>query len=493
MTESQTQTSSPAKLARSRDDRYVGGVCAGIATRLNIDPIIIRLIFVASLIFGGIGAVVYLALLIILPVEGDPNEPVPTLPERRRNLVIGGMIVLGIVVIATRGSGWIFGFGPGTIYGLVFWAFAIVGIVWLIRQVRGTNDSGPATDQPTWNPPASKMNPTPAQAAPTAVLPTDPPTATTLTSMAPVQPPAGSTPPSQPYPGQPGQPPQAGQPPQPGQPGQPPQRVESTFGKVVMWGAIGVAIMIGLFVLGCLSLWTTLVSGAIPMAVVIVALGVAMVVLAITGRSTIAAWLIPAVIVVAIPMAFLSFTGIRLHGTWGDVESTPVTTADFPSDGYQLAGGKMTIDMRGFDFTDGETTDLPVESGLGYTLVIVPDDVCVTGDFKGKAGLADIRGTEASGVNFTKSIEADQNANPGVRLDSKQQIGFVQVIDATAYESDNYLGTDKYDYNDNRDFYDQIDRQAIARATQACDPTPPPKVVPPSSKLPRSAGQTTKA
>ena len=43
------------RLERSRDDRYIGGVAAGIATYLGIDPILIRLAFVASILVGGIG------------------------------------------------------------------------------------------------------------------------------------------------------------------------------------------------------------------------------------------------------------------------------------------------------------------------------------------------------------------------------------------------------------------------------------------------------
>lgn len=40
------------KLYRSRTDRVIAGVCGGIAEYLAIDPVVVRLIFVALLLFG---------------------------------------------------------------------------------------------------------------------------------------------------------------------------------------------------------------------------------------------------------------------------------------------------------------------------------------------------------------------------------------------------------------------------------------------------------
>lgn len=58
------------RLHRSQDERMVAGVCGGIADYLNIDPTIVRLIFVA-LGFTSIGTwlLIYLVLAIIMPEE----------------------------------------------------------------------------------------------------------------------------------------------------------------------------------------------------------------------------------------------------------------------------------------------------------------------------------------------------------------------------------------------------------------------------------------
>ena len=59
-------------LYRSRTDKFIGGVCGGLGKYLNWDPAIIRLIFVALLIYAGSGILLYLLLWILIPLE--PQE-----------------------------------------------------------------------------------------------------------------------------------------------------------------------------------------------------------------------------------------------------------------------------------------------------------------------------------------------------------------------------------------------------------------------------------
>ncbi|MBU8893006.1 MAG: PspC domain-containing protein [Bacteroidales bacterium] len=55
------------RLYRDPDNRILGGVCSGIATYLNIDPLIIRILFLVSLFAFGIMAIVYIVLWALLP------------------------------------------------------------------------------------------------------------------------------------------------------------------------------------------------------------------------------------------------------------------------------------------------------------------------------------------------------------------------------------------------------------------------------------------
>ncbi len=60
--------SSPT-LYRPRSDRVIAGVCSGIARRFGIDPTIVRVIFVASLLLPGPQILIYLAGWILIPEE----------------------------------------------------------------------------------------------------------------------------------------------------------------------------------------------------------------------------------------------------------------------------------------------------------------------------------------------------------------------------------------------------------------------------------------
>jgi len=56
-------------LYRPRDDRMVAGVCSGIARRFNIDPAIVRILFVASLFLPGPQILIYLVAWLLMPDE----------------------------------------------------------------------------------------------------------------------------------------------------------------------------------------------------------------------------------------------------------------------------------------------------------------------------------------------------------------------------------------------------------------------------------------
>jgi phage shock protein PspC (stress-responsive transcriptional regulator) len=59
---------------RSSRDKKLGGVCAGVADYFDMDPTIVRIVWLLSLLIGGAGAVLYLVLWIILPLApaGSP-------------------------------------------------------------------------------------------------------------------------------------------------------------------------------------------------------------------------------------------------------------------------------------------------------------------------------------------------------------------------------------------------------------------------------------
>ncbi|HLL62217.1 MAG TPA: PspC domain-containing protein [Propionibacteriaceae bacterium] len=54
-------------LYRPREDRVIAGVCSGIARRFGIDPTIVRILFVASLLLPGPQILIYLAAWVLMP------------------------------------------------------------------------------------------------------------------------------------------------------------------------------------------------------------------------------------------------------------------------------------------------------------------------------------------------------------------------------------------------------------------------------------------
>ena len=57
------------RLRRSRTDKWLGGVCAGLGAVTGVEAWIWRLGFALLLLFGGTGLLVYLLLWIFVPLE----------------------------------------------------------------------------------------------------------------------------------------------------------------------------------------------------------------------------------------------------------------------------------------------------------------------------------------------------------------------------------------------------------------------------------------
>lgn len=55
------------QLMRSIDNRMIAGVCAGLGDYFNIDPTLVRLIFVALALAGGPGVLLYIILWVVMP------------------------------------------------------------------------------------------------------------------------------------------------------------------------------------------------------------------------------------------------------------------------------------------------------------------------------------------------------------------------------------------------------------------------------------------
>lgn len=59
------------RLYRSRSDRMIWGVCGGLAKYFEIDPVIVRIIFVLLIFANGLGILAYIILAVVVPLEGS--------------------------------------------------------------------------------------------------------------------------------------------------------------------------------------------------------------------------------------------------------------------------------------------------------------------------------------------------------------------------------------------------------------------------------------
>lgn len=73
------------RLYRSRSDEMIAGVCGGLAEYLNVDPTVIRLVFLLLLFAGGGGLFIYLILWVIMPLEPIDSSGTVEVAEKPEN------------------------------------------------------------------------------------------------------------------------------------------------------------------------------------------------------------------------------------------------------------------------------------------------------------------------------------------------------------------------------------------------------------------------
>jgi signal transduction histidine kinase len=126
-----TTTALPAPrppLARPRRGRVLAGVAAGTAAHLRVDPIVVRVVFVALAVFG-VGVVAYALLWLTMPVtdaETDTLVPARTQLTSKRQLV--GLGLLSVVAVVLLGQMTTWG-GDGIVLPLVL-AGAGIAVIW---------------------------------------------------------------------------------------------------------------------------------------------------------------------------------------------------------------------------------------------------------------------------------------------------------------------------------------------------------------------------
>jgi phage shock protein PspC (stress-responsive transcriptional regulator)/two-component sensor histidine kinase len=134
----------PAPLRRDRATGVVGGVCAGLGRRLGIDPLILRVGFVAAAIAGGTGVVLYAVCWALLPASGAAPAPVGRAAGRREAWQVAGGIGLLLLAVLLLFRAWGIWAGDAIVWPVVL-ATAGGALIW--RQSQGAEVVEPPREQ----------------------------------------------------------------------------------------------------------------------------------------------------------------------------------------------------------------------------------------------------------------------------------------------------------------------------------------------------------
>lgn len=142
------------RLYRSVDDRKVAGVAGGLGRHLNIDPTILRVLFVVLCFFGGAGLLLYGAAWLLVPEDGRTHGTIATSPSTRNALLITAGVIGALLLV---GDSW---------HGIGFpWPVMVVGIgvlLYMLLKRRGE----PAETAPEQVPPWVQSEVAPSATAP---------------------------------------------------------------------------------------------------------------------------------------------------------------------------------------------------------------------------------------------------------------------------------------------------------------------------------------
>jgi phage shock protein PspC (stress-responsive transcriptional regulator) len=384
-------------IRRPADDRWLGGVCAGTARRLGVDPVLIRVILLALTLLGGAGVVAYAIALVLLPDHDGRIELERASYGDLTGTTVGavGLLVLAMVVPGPwdllRGGNLVEG---GDLIGAVLvGTLLLIGLALLpkLREQSERGSTGSTATPSDTVPPAGAAPGYPT--GPTAYVPPPPP---------PVRPTGPVV--------------------------VRPQR--SGPGPALSAAVTGAALVVA--GLAWLAAAADLVPGrpwVVGACAALVVLGLALLGLGLAGRRDGPVGGAAFVVVLVLVTALFVPRGTPLELA-GDPTWRP-TTAVTAERGGSLGLGDAVLDLSGLaDLPDGAGVEIPVRVGIGSIDVLVPDGMDVTvraGAVVGTARAGEGDSTaQDGGVGIERTLVRD--ADPQVVVDARVVVGDVRVL-----------------------------------------------------------------
>lgn len=385
------------ELRRPVDDRMVAGVCTGLARYLRLDPVVVRVLLATLSVVGGLGLIIYATVWLLTPDEGSDRAPLGRIDD----IAEGGTRTVVLLIAAALAITAIV--GPGVLWWGPWPGLVVLGVIaWLLLRDRGAGRTGTATADTvatTHLDPGTTAMPTTARPEETTRLPGDGPAV-----------PAPPPPPAPPGP--------AGSSAAP--PGSSSRRARRDGGRLTLL-ALG---LVGLVAAGA---WFTdragePVEAAVVVAIALGVVGAAMLVGTVFGNGR------PLILPALLLAGALAVTSAVPTWTIGERLTHPVSAAAV-QDGYELGIGRQVIDLAGVTDVaalDGRT--VRVETGVGETVVVVPDGVDLTVDADVGAGEVDVFSSRLEHGPGSELHYADRDtAAPDLELVLSTQLGRIEV------------------------------------------------------------------
>jgi phage shock protein PspC (stress-responsive transcriptional regulator) len=369
------------QLRRSKADRKVAGVAGGLGRHLNVDPNILRVLFVVMCFFGLSGFLLYGAAWALVPEDGQSDGNISARPGTRNALLIGAGVLAALLVL---GDGW---------GGIRFpWPLFLVGLgVVVYLGFRGRDDRSPQDPSQYPSQYAGQYPPQYASQYPPQYAAPDS-TGEQATTQYPwaVAAPEGAT--GTTYAPQPPAPPWL--PPAPAYPPPRPKRGPRLFGLTLAMTALA---------LGALGVYDAsgghVIDSAYP-ALALAVVGLMLVVGAFVGRAGGLVLLgIVASIALAVTSAVGSIGGLG-NGDGERIEVTPLS-ASAVQNSYYVPSGRVMVDLS--DVRDPTAlADRTIEVGAraGEVVVILPHGVTthIDAEISGP-GQIDLPGHSSGGID----------------------------------------------------------------------------------------------
>ena len=122
------------QLRRSLADRRIAGVAGGLGRHLNIDPLVLRVLLVVLVFFGGAGILLYGAAWLFVPEEGSEDAVISTKPTTRSALLIVAAVLACLLLLGDTWGGW------GGPFPLLLAVIGVVALVVIATRDRARPD-----------------------------------------------------------------------------------------------------------------------------------------------------------------------------------------------------------------------------------------------------------------------------------------------------------------------------------------------------------------